>query len=65
VGGIFTAEDAWEKLAAGAAAVELYTGFVYRGPGIISEIRRGLSLLMDQRGLENIAAVVGSEAAAG
>jgi len=38
VGGIFTADDALEKLDAGAALVQLYTGFVYRGPALIREI---------------------------
>src|ERR1041385_1421887 len=32
VGGISTAEDAWEKIAAGASLVQLYTGFIYQGP---------------------------------
>ncbi len=42
VGGIFTAADALEKLDAGAALVQLYTGFIYRGPALISEIVRAV-----------------------
>lgn len=42
VGGIFSAEDAAEKLAAGAALVQLYTGFVYEGPGVVKRILQGL-----------------------
>jgi dihydroorotate dehydrogenase len=38
VGGIFTAEDAREKLAAGADLVQVYTGFVYEGPAMIKKI---------------------------
>lgn len=38
VGGIMTAQDAKEKLDAGASLVQLYTGFIYRGPGLIKEI---------------------------
>ncbi|MCX6967379.1 MAG: dihydroorotate dehydrogenase (quinone), partial [Verrucomicrobia bacterium] len=38
VGGIFDADSALEKLDAGAALVQLYTGFIYRGPALISEI---------------------------
>lgn len=38
VGGIFTAEDAQEKLAAGADLVQVYTGFVYEGPAMIKKI---------------------------
>lgn len=38
VGGIFSAEDANEKLHAGANLLQLYSGFIYRGPGLIKEI---------------------------
>lgn len=43
VGGIFTAKDAIEKLEAGADLVQIYTGFVYGGAGIVKEIKRGIS----------------------
>ncbi len=42
VGGIHTAEDALEKLEAGASLVQLYTGFIYEGPGLIGEINKKL-----------------------
>lgn len=42
VGGIFTAEDAIEKLNAGASLVQVYTGFIYEGPSIVKNICRGL-----------------------
>ncbi|MFA6060533.1 MAG: quinone-dependent dihydroorotate dehydrogenase [Taibaiella sp.] len=41
-GGIFTAQDAKEKLDAGASLVQVYTGFIYEGPGIAKNICRGL-----------------------
>ena len=41
VGGIFSARDARDKIEAGASLVQLYTGFIYRGPPLISEIREG------------------------
>jgi dihydroorotate dehydrogenase len=41
-GGIFTAEDAKEKLAAGAALVQVWTGFIYEGPAIVKNICKGL-----------------------
>jgi dihydroorotate dehydrogenase len=41
-GGIFTAEDAKEKLTAGATLVQVWTGFVYEGPGIVKKICAGL-----------------------
>jgi dihydroorotate dehydrogenase len=42
VGGIMTAEDALEKLDAGASLVQLYTGFIYEGPGLIKKINQAL-----------------------
>jgi dihydroorotate dehydrogenase len=41
-GGIFTAQDAKEKLDAGASLVQVYTGFIYEGPGIAKNICQGL-----------------------
>ncbi len=43
VGGIHSPEDAAEKLAAGAALVQLYTGFIYEGPGLVKRICRHLA----------------------
>ena len=40
VGGIHSAEDAIEKLEAGASLVQIYTGFIYEGPGLINEINK-------------------------
>jgi dihydroorotate dehydrogenase len=42
VGGIMTAEDALEKLEAGASLVQLYTGFVYEGPGLVKAINQAI-----------------------
>ena len=42
VGGIQTAEDAIEKLKAGASLVQIYTGFIYEGPAIVKKINKGI-----------------------
>ena len=42
VGGIMTAEDAIEKLEAGASLVQLYTGFIYEGPGLVKKINEAI-----------------------
>jgi dihydroorotate dehydrogenase len=42
VGGIYTAEDAIEKMKAGASLVQVYTGFVYEGPAMIKKICKGI-----------------------
>ncbi len=42
VGGIFSAEDAWDKITAGASLVQIYSGLVFEGPGIVREVVEGL-----------------------
>lgn len=42
VGGISDVDSAWEKMDAGAELVQMYTGFVYEGPGVIKKIKKGL-----------------------
>ena len=44
-GGIHSAEDAIEKLNAGADLIQLYTGFIYEGPALIQRIKKGLKVL--------------------
>jgi dihydroorotate dehydrogenase len=59
VGGVFTAADAWEKIAAGASLIQLYTGFIYQGPCVAKEINDGLARLIEQGGFENFEAAIG------
>jgi dihydroorotate dehydrogenase len=61
VGGIATAEDAWERIRAGASLVQLYSAMVYEGPGIARRIARGLAERLAREGMSNIAEAVGSE----
>ncbi|MBI2355979.1 MAG: quinone-dependent dihydroorotate dehydrogenase [Candidatus Doudnabacteria bacterium] len=58
-GGIFSAEDAYEKIKAGASLVQVYTGIVYEGPGLIKKIKQGLVELLKRDGFKNIAEAVG------
>jgi dihydroorotate dehydrogenase len=60
VGGIFTAEDAWQKICAGASLVQLYTGFIYEGPGIARDINEGLRRIVSQNGFVSLDEAVGS-----
>lgn len=62
VGGIFTAEDAYRKIRAGASAVQLYTGFIYGGPGIVAELLPALAELLRQDGFTSVGAAVGVDA---
>ncbi len=59
VGGIFNAEDAYEKIKAGANAVQIYTGWVYEGPGAVKRINQGLLRLLKRDGLKHISEAVG------
>jgi dihydroorotate dehydrogenase len=43
-GGIFTGDDALEKIAAGASLIQVWTGFIYEGPGIVKKIAKTLLL---------------------
>jgi dihydroorotate dehydrogenase len=63
VGGIFTAEDAWEKITAGASLIQVYTGLVYEGPAVTREIVTGLIARMNERGMTKLEQAVGSDAA--
>jgi dihydroorotate dehydrogenase len=54
VGGVFGPEDAWEKLAAGASLVQVYTGLIYEGPGLVRRINRGILERMDREGIGSL-----------
>jgi dihydroorotate dehydrogenase len=61
VGGIFTAEDAWEKIIAGASLLQVYTGMVYEGPWIVPAIVNGLLERLRQAGLRGLEDAIGCE----
>ena len=59
VGGIFTADDAWEKITAGASLVQVYTGLIYNGPSIAGDIVRGVKARMEKEGVRQFADLIG------
>jgi len=61
VGGIDSAESAYEKIKAGASLVQVYTGLVYQGPMIAREINQGLIELLEKDGYSNICNAIGSD----
>ncbi len=61
VGGIFTADDAWDKITAGASLVQVYTGWIYEGPWMVRRILEGLLQKLEERGLASISDAVGLE----
>jgi dihydroorotate dehydrogenase len=62
VGGVFTAEDAWEKICAGASLVQLYTGFIYEGFGVVRRINEGLAAILEREGFRTLDEAVGCRA---
>ncbi len=62
VGGIFNADDAWEKISAGASLVQIYSGLVYEGPALARQIVRGLARRLRRRGFTSLQQAVGTGA---
>jgi dihydroorotate dehydrogenase len=60
-GGIFTAQDAYDKIRAGASLVEIYTALIYKGPGVLRELTSGLKECLRKDGYRNIAEAVGAD----
>ena len=61
VGGVDSAETAYEKIKNGASLIQLYTGLVYNGPNLIKDINKDLSSLIERDGYSNISEAVGVE----
>ncbi len=59
VGGISTAEDAYNRIKAGASLIQIYTGLVFKGPYLPLAINKGLIKLMERDGVKKISDIVG------
>ncbi|WP_407539410.1 quinone-dependent dihydroorotate dehydrogenase [Deinococcus radiomollis] len=62
VGGVFSAQDAYAKILAGASLVEVYTSLVYEGPGLPARINAGLVRLLRRDGFKHVSEAVGARA---
>src|SRR5437016_10496032 len=62
VGGVFTAEDAWEKIGAGASLIQLYTGFIYEGPSVAWCINEGLAAILKRNDFSSFDEAIGCRA---
>ena len=58
-GGVFNGTDAYEKIRAGAAAVQIYTALIYEGPGLVKRIKRELAELLERDGIKCVTDVIG------
>jgi len=63
VGGVDSAEAAYEKIRAGASLVEVYTGLAYNGPGLLEDMHVGLRRLLEKDGFASISEAVGADTA--
>ena len=61
VGGIDSPQTAWERLAAGASLLQVYTGWIYQGPRLAPAVLEGLLKQLDAHGLDSVADGVGTE----
>ncbi len=59
VGGIFSAEDAYEMFKAGASLIQVFTGMIYEGPFIARNINRGLVKILEREGIKHISEITG------
>ena len=59
VGGVDSGQSAFEKITAGAKVVQLYTGMVYKGPGVVKEIKKELISILKNNKIKNIAQATG------
>lgn len=59
-GGVFNADDAYEKIKLGASLIQLITGMIFEGPQIASKINSGLIKLLKEDGLDNISEAIGN-----
>lgn len=62
VGGVFSGQDALDKILAGATLVQLYTSFVYHGPFVVGRVKKELLELIEQKGYKSLNDAVGKEA---
>jgi dihydroorotate dehydrogenase len=62
VGGVNSGKSAYEKIIAGASLLQLYTGFVYRGPSVAKDIKKELIKILKAEGLNNIKEAIGKGA---
>ncbi len=61
VGGVASAEDAYEKVRAGASLIQLYTALIYRGPQLAVELARGLANRLREDGYDHLSEAVGAD----
>jgi dihydroorotate dehydrogenase len=60
-GGIFSAQDAYDKIRAGASLIEVYSALIYEGPQLIGKLSEGLKVLLHKDGFTHISEAIGAD----
>lgn len=63
MGGVFSGQDAYDKIKAGASLIQIYSSFVFHGPCVISQIKSELNDLLQKDGFKHVSEAVGRERA--
>lgn len=61
VGGVSSGQDAFDKIAAGASLVQVYTALSYEGPPLIKRVKKELAVILEDKGFTSVAQAVGSK----
>ncbi len=59
MGGVFSGADAYEKIRAGASAVQIYTALIYEGPGLVKRVKQELAELLERDEINSVKDVIG------
>ncbi|XP_055608249.1 dihydroorotate dehydrogenase (quinone), mitochondrial-like [Uranotaenia lowii] len=62
VGGVSNGQDAYEKISAGASAIQLYTALIFHGPPVVTRVKQELAQILQEKGFESIEQAVGKDA---
>ena len=60
VGRIDSPESAWERICSGASLIQLYTGWIYKGPQLVPDILKGITKQLNKHQLSDITEAIGS-----
>lgn len=59
-GGVFTGQDAFEKISAGASLIQLYSAIIYQGPNVVNKINKELLSILQEKGFSSVTQAIGS-----
>ncbi|MGN1063599.1 MAG: dihydroorotate dehydrogenase (quinone), partial [Alphaproteobacteria bacterium] len=60
-GGVFSGQDAYEKIVAGASLVQIYSAIIFQGPNVVNKINKELAAILHAKGFKSVAEAVGAD----